>query len=225
MCDARLFAPQIAAFSGARAIHCAPLVGFDTVEDLAEAIIFHAPPRFALAGLSMGGIVAMEIVRRIPKRVTRLALIDTNPNAETPARAAEREPQIVRAKAGKLEEIMRDEMKPAYLAPGPARLEVLSTVMEMALALGPTVFEQQSRALQRRPDQQKTLRLIDVPTLVLCGRHDALCPVMRHEFMADMIKGATLEVIEEAGHLPTLETPDKTNAALGRWLNDTLLLA
>ena len=166
----------------------------------------------------------MEIVRRVPKRVTRLALLDTNPNSETPARAAEREPQIVGAKAGKLEEIMRDEMKPAYLAPGPNRLEVLKIVMEMAMALGPSVFVQQSKALQRRPDQQKTLRLIDMPTLVMCGRHDALCPVMRHQFMADMIRGATLEIIEDAGHMPTLETPDEATAAMRRWLDDTLLL-
>lgn len=224
MCDARLFAPQIAEFSGDRAVHVAPIGGFETIEEIADAVIFHAPPRFALAGLSMGGIVALEIFRRVPKRVTRLALLDTNPNSETPARAAEREPQIVKVKAGKLEEIMRDEMKPAYLAPGPARLEVLKTVMDMSMALGPAVFERQSRALQRRPDQQKTLKLVNVPTLILCGRHDSLCPVMRHQFMADMIRGATLEIIEDAGHLPTLETPAKVNAALRRWLDDALPL-
>ncbi len=224
MCDARLFAPQIAALGGDRAIHVAPISGAETVEDIADQIVFHSPPRFALAGLSMGGIIAMEIMRRIPRRITRLALIDTNPLPETPQIAAAREPQIVKVKAGKLEEVMRDEMKPNYLAPGPGRAEILNIVLEMAVSLGPDVFVRQSRALQRRPDQQKTLRDVTVPTLILCGRHDALCPVRRHELMAELVPGATLEIIEEAGHLPTLETPDAATAALQRWLTDTLLL-
>lgn len=224
MCDARLFAHQIAELGKDRAVHVAPLTGGETIEQIADEIIFHAPPRFALAGLSMGGIVAMEIMRRIPRRVTRLALIDTNPLPETPQAAANREPQIVKVRAGKLEDVMRDEMKPNYLAPGAQRADVLKIVLDMARGLGPDVFVRQSRALQRRPDQQKTLRAVDVPTLILCGRHDALCPVRRHELMADLIRGATLEIIEEAGHLPTMERPEETTAAMDRWLRDTLLL-
>jgi len=224
MCDARLFAHQIATLGRQRAIHVAPLTAGETVEEIAEDILFHAPPRFALAGLSMGGIVAMEIIRRAPRRVSRLALLDTNPLAETPQVAAAREPQIVKVRAGRLEEVMRDEMKPNYLAPGTGRADVLNTVVDMARGLGPDVFVRQSRALQRRPDQQKTLRGVEVPTLVLCGRHDALCPLRRHELMAELIRGARLEIIEDAGHLPTMERPEQTTAALARWLNDTLLL-
>lgn len=224
MCDARLFSHQTAALGRDRAVHVAPINGAATIEEIADEVIFHAPPRFALAGLSMGGIVAMEIMRRIPRRVTRLALMDTNPLAESPAIAAAREPQMVKVRAGRLDEVMRDEMKPNYLAPGPGRADVLRIVMEMARDQGGEVFLRQSRALQRRPDQQKTLRAVAVPTLVLCGRHDALCPLRRHELMADLVPGATLEVIEEAGHLPTLERPEETTAALRRWLTDTLLL-
>jgi pimeloyl-ACP methyl ester carboxylesterase len=224
MCDARLWAPQIAGLSRDRAVHIAPITGGDTIEKIAAAVLSDAPPRFALAGLSMGGIVAMEVIRRAPERVTRLALLDTSPLSEPPAYAALRDPQIARARAGSLAEVMADEMKPAYLAPGPGRAAVLKTVMDMALDLGPEVFARQSRALQRRPDQQKTLRAVRVPTLILCGRHDGLCPVRRHEFMAELMPGATLEIIEDAGHLPTLETPEATTAALRRWLTDTLLL-
>ena len=119
---------------------------------------------------------------------------------------------------------MREEMKPKYLAPGPRRIEVLNAVMEMAQSLGPEVFVRQSRALQRRRDQQDTLKGVKVPTLILCGRHDALCPVRKHEFMSDLIPGAILEIIETAGHLPTLEEPADTTAALERWLSGTLLL-
>ncbi|MEM0948701.1 MAG: alpha/beta fold hydrolase [Pseudomonadota bacterium] len=224
MCDARLFAAQTAAFSSARTIIHGTMTRGRTVTEIAEAVLDDAPREFALAGLSMGGIVAMEIMRMAPERVTRLALMDTNPLAETPETAANREPQIVAARAGKLNDVMRDEMKPRYLAPGPSRAQVLDVVMNMATALGPDVFVRQSRALQRRPDQTETLKKIAVPTLVLCGRHDALCEVRRHEFMRDLIPGAILEVIEDAGHLPPLEEPAATTAALERWLTDTLLL-
>jgi pimeloyl-ACP methyl ester carboxylesterase len=101
---------------------------------------------------------------------------------------------------------------------------VLKTVMAMAQDLGPEVYVHQSRALQRRPDQQRTLRGVRAPTLILCGRHDGLTPVRRHELMASLISGATLEIVEEAGHLPTLEAPEATTAALARWLTGPLVL-
>lgn len=225
MCDARLWTPQVAALSCDRVVHVAPITGGDTIEKIAASILADAPPRFALAGLSMGGIVAMEVIRRAPERVTRLALLDTSPLSEPPSYAALRDPQIARARAGRLAEVIAEEIKPAYLAPGPGRAAVLKTVMDMALDHGPEVFARQSRALQRRPDQQKTLRGLRVPTLILCGRHDGLCPVRRHEFMAELVRGATFEIVEDAGHLPTLESPATTNAALRRWLTDTLLLS
>lgn len=218
MCDARLWGSQVAAFSGERAVHLAAITGADTVEALADAVLADAPPVFAMAGLSMGGIVAMEVIARAPERVTRLALFDTNPKAEVAAVAEAREPQIAAARAGRLVEVMRDEMKPNYLAPGPGRADVLDLVVDMARDLGPEVFEAQSRALQRRPDQQETLRGVRVPSLVLCGAHDALCPVHRHELMAELIPDARLVVVPDAGHLPTLEQPEAVNAAMRAWL-------
>lgn len=218
MCDARLFGPQIAALSADHCVTVAPITQAATVEDIAKSLLARLPERFALAGLSMGGIVAMEIVRRAPKRVTRLALMDTNPLAETPQTAAAREPQIVAARSGRLREVMRDEMKPKYLADGPSQKDVLDVVMQMAEALGPEVFVRQSRALQRRPDQQATLRRCRLPTLVLCGAEDTLCPVKRHEFMAELMPQAQLVVIDRAGHLPPLEQPDATTQALRDWM-------
>jgi len=218
MCDARLFGPQIAALSAQHSVTVGCLTADDTVEAMARRVLSDAPAEFALAGLSMGGIVAMEVVRQAPDRVTRLALLDTNPLSETPNIAAMREPQIVAAKTGKLESVMREEMKPNYLAPGPNQAAVLELVMDMAMHLGPEVFVRQSRALQKRPDQQATLRKLKIPTLVLCGEHDALCPVRRHTFMAELIRTAKLVILEDAGHLPTLEQPDQTTAALQAWL-------
>lgn len=218
MCDARLFSPQISAFSATHPIALAPIADHDTVEALAADILAWAPPTFALAGLSMGGIVAMEILRQDPDRVARLALLDTNPLAETDAVKSRREPQIDKVRAGGLRGVMRDEMKPNYLTDGPSRGAILDLCMAMAETLGPDVFIRQSRALQTRPDQQETLRAYSGPSLVLCGRDDALCPVQRHELMASLLPRSTLTIIDGAGHLPVLEQPEKTNAALRRWL-------
>lgn len=224
MCDARLFGPQIAELSADHCVTVAPVTQGERIEEIASGLLDQLPARFALAGLSMGGIVAMELLRRAPDRITRIALMDTNPLAETPQVAAAREPQIVGVRTGRLEQVMRDELKPNYLAPGSHRGEVLDLVMDMALTLGPETFVRQSRALQRRRDQQGTLRKCKVPTLVLCGAHDALCPVKRHTFMAELIPYAKLVVIEGAGHLPTLETPAETTLALRAWLKQPMVL-
>lgn len=224
MCDARLFGPQIAELSADFAVMCAPITKGERIEEIASSLLDQMPRRFALAGLSMGGIVAMEILRRAPDRVSRLALMSTNPLAETPQVAAMREPQMIKVRTGRLSDVMRDEMKPNYLAPGPYRQEILAMVMDMAETLGPEVFVRQSRALQRRKDQQDVLRKSRISTLVLCGAHDQLCPVKRHEFMAELIPHATLTVLPDSGHLPTLEQPGDTTAALRAWMNAPLLL-
>jgi|TARA_B110000908_G_scaffold151401_1_gene186099 pimeloyl-ACP methyl ester carboxylesterase len=224
MCDARLFGPQIAELSADHCVTIAPVTQGERIEEIASGLLDQLPARFALAGLSMGGIVAMELLRRAPDRITRIALMDTNPLAETPPVAAAREPQIVGVRTGRLEQVMREEMKPHYLAPGLHRGEVLDLVMEMALTLGPEVFVRQSRALQRRRDQQGTLLKCKVPTLVLCGAHDVLCPVKRHTFMAELIPYARLVVLENAGHLPTLEAPAETTQALRDWMKQPLIL-
>ena len=225
MCDARLFGPQIAELSADTCVMTAPITRGERVEEIASGLLDELPHRFALAGLSMGGIVAMEVLRRAPDRVTRIALLDTNPLAEMPQVAAAREPQIVAARAGRMLDVMREEMKPNYLAPGPGQPEVLELVMDMAHALGPEVFVRQSRALQRRPDQQGTLRKCTVPALVMCGVYDALCPVARHEFMAELMPHARLHVIEGAGHLPTLEQPEASTATLRAWMGWPAVMA
>ncbi len=220
MCDARLFAPQIAALSARRPLVLPTLTAHDDVALLAADALALAPPRFALAGLSMGGIVAMEMLRQAPERVDRVALLDTNPQAESDEIRARRLPQIARAQAGGLEDVMRREMKPHYLADGPHRTAILDLCMAMALDLGPEVFARQSRALAARPDQQETLRGWAGPALILMGADDRLCPRDRHELMHALMPGSRFVVIDGAGHLPTLEQPERTNAALGRWLED-----
>lgn len=218
MSDARVFWPQIVALSRDRAVTLAPVARAGRIGDIAAAIMEQVPARFALAGLGMGGMVAMEMLHRAPDRVTRLCLMATDPQAETPQMAARREPWIVRARAGRLDEVMREVVLPSHLAPGPRRLEVLKCLQAMAADLGPDLFELQSRALQRRDDQQPTLRRCKVPTLILCGAHDAQTPVRRHEFLARLIAHARLQVIADAGAVPTLESPARVIRALADWL-------
>ena len=221
MCDARLFHPQIAAISRSRAVHLAPITGHATTQALAAEVLAHAPPRFALAGLSMGGIVAMEVFAQAPDRIAGLALLDTNPRAELPGIREGRGPQIEAVQQGALAEVMAGRMIPNYFAEGTEDPAIRDLCMSMARDLGPQVFVRQSLALRDRPDRQDVLRQVKVPTLILCGRGDRLCPVERHRLMQGLITGSRLEIIEDAGHLPVLERPDHVNAALLRWLEET----
>ncbi len=224
MCDDRVFAPQIRALASERAITIAPLTQGDRVEDIARALLDQLPKRFALAGLGLGGVVAMEVLKRASNRVTRLCLIGTNPLSEPPAVAATREPMIIGAQAGRLQEVLREGMPPEFLAPGPARLEITNLLLDMGRDLGPEVFVAQSRAMQRRPDQQGTLRKCAVPTRIIFGVHDPFTPAQRQDFMIRLLPDAQLTVIEEAGHLPTLEQPEQTTATLRDWLDQPLVL-
>lgn len=218
MCDARLFRPQIEALSGHVPVMAMPVCGQDTMAALAADVLRHAPAEFALAGLSLGGILAMEVVRQAPGRVCGLALMDTNPLAEQAEVKARRAHQMAAVEAGALSRVMREEMKPHYLTDGPDRAAILDLCMDMAERLGAQVFISQSKALRDRIDQTEVLRSFSRPALVLCGRDDRLCPVSRHELMHDLLPDSRLEIIEQAGHLPTLEQPQNTTAALSRWL-------
>ena len=221
MCDERLFAPQISELSKQREVHFVQISDYETISELAADVLNNAPPVFALAGLSMGGIVAMEVLSQASERVERLALLDTNPLAELSDVRMRRGPQIDAVKNGQLKEIIRDEMKPNYLFDGDKKTKILKLCMDMALDIGPDAFIRQSIALRDRIDQKNTLRTYKRPALVLCGRHDVLCPLERHELMHNLLENSKLEIIEDAGHLPTLEQPKITNMALISWLEAT----
>lgn len=224
MCDARLFRPQLDTFSRRRAVVVSALSRGERIEEIASDLLDQLPHRFALAGHSLGGVVALELVRRAPDRVSRLCLISTDAQADTPRIAAAREDLIIGAQAGRLEEVLRKLVGSDALAPGPQRIPVLNNLMAMAMDLGPEVFVTQMRALQRRADQQGTLRRIKGPSLVLCGVHDTLTPVRKHAFMAEMIPNTTFHSVEDAGHLPTLEAPDDVTRAMQVWLDEPLRL-
>lgn len=217
MCDARVFGPQLAALSPRLTLIVAPVTEGDRIEEIASRLLDTLPRKFALAGLSMGGCVAMEILRRAPDRLTRIALMDTNALAETPQSAADYEPMIIKLRAGHLVEAVPEIMSPDHIS-APYRSEIMTLLEDMALNIGTAAIIRQMRALQRRRDQQAVLRRCKIPAMVLCGSEDSLTPLKRHKCMADLIPHATLRVIEGAGHLPTLEQPDATTSALLDWM-------
>jgi pimeloyl-ACP methyl ester carboxylesterase len=157
----------------------------------------------------MGGILAFEIWRQASERVTHMALLDTNPHAERADRKSLRLRQIEQVSSGRLRELAIEQLKPLYLAQAHRNDEqLLNTILDMSLGLGPDVFRSQSIALRDRIDSVPTLASIDCPTLVLCGAEDVLCPVEYHKLMAERIPSAKLSVIDQCGHLSSLEQPD-----------------
>ncbi|VAV91566.1 Hydrolase, alpha/beta fold family [hydrothermal vent metagenome] len=218
MCDARLFAPQVADLGRVTSVTIAPTTHGERIEEIASNLLDQLPLKFALVGQSIGGVVAMELLRRAPDRVTRMALINTSSLAETPQSAAEYEPFIIKLRAGSLEETVRAMMPSEHLAPGPDRAQIMAQLIEMARDIGAEAIVRQLRAMQRRRDYQSVLRRCKVPALVLCGKHDAMMPVKRHSFMAELIPNAQLHVFETAGHLPTLECPVEVSTVLMGWL-------
>ena len=219
MCDERLFAPQIAALSGNHNI-IVPGLTEETISGMAKSVLEKAGDhKINLVGLSMGGIVAMAMLDLAPQQISRLALLDTNHLADPAERYAIRNRQIEDVKQGKLREVIVEEMKPVYLAMENRQDEaLLALLIDMAMDVGPETFVAQSLALRDRPEQTASLQNYAGKSLVLCGEEDALCPPERHHQMAELLGEATLDVIAGAGHISTLEQPERVTAALQNWL-------
>lgn len=186
LADGRIYADMFKALSRRRAVMVAPLVGASVVQ-MAETVLSVAPPRFALAGHDLGAAVAAEILARAPERVSRIALICANAQAETPTAAAAREPRMVKVRAGRMGDVLFEDMPTTALADSPKRNELRDLWIDMAIDAGPDVYLTQSRAIQRRPDHQAVLRRAKVPALVIGGQHDTLCPPRRQEFIAELM--------------------------------------
>ncbi|MBT0585592.1 alpha/beta fold hydrolase [Alteromonas oceanisediminis] len=226
-CDQRLFSPQ-QAFLRERGINSqvAELEGGNTFADMSRTILAKAPSRFALCGLSMGGILAFELWRQAPDRISRLALLDTNPFAETQEKRNARN-GVVRtldAKSGNADENLADFVKstlfPQYIFKPSDNEKTLETIVEnMARSTGWTRGRSQLQALNSRVDSFATLNTISVPSIIICGEQDTLCPVERHTVMAEHIPESELHILPQCGHLSTLEQPKQVNELLLHWLN------
>ena len=213
--DARIVLPQMLAVGEKMGVIVSlPLQGH-SVEPMAEAVLHACPQRFALMGLGLGGVVALEVMRRAGDRITRVIFVGTDPLPEDPKVAAEREVRMVAVRAGRLGEML---MHDVCVGSGPDAEFAMDVQRDMAFDLGEGVYLRQSRALQRRPDQQKTLRKAHVPTLILAGEADTIVPRRRTEFLAAMMPHGCLEFIPGAGHLPQLEQPEAVTGALRTFL-------
>lgn len=216
-CTDMLFADQVAELGRARAVSVADHRQDESIAAMAARAIAAAPERFALAGLSMGGYVALEIMRMAPGRVTRLALLDTSARPDTLEATARR--RRLMELAGRDFTAVHGELWPILVAPARRNdAELEARVRAMADETGPEAFVRQERAIIGRMDSRPFLASIAVPTLVLVGEHDALTPPDDAIEMKQAIPGASLAVIEEAGHLTALERPGEVSAALAAWL-------
>lgn len=213
-----LFGPQIAALAASRRILVADVAADAAIAGMARRLLDAAPARFALAGLSMGGYVALDILRQAPERVTHLALLDTTARADAPESRERREELIALAEAGRFEEV-HAALWPRLVHPARRSDRALeAVVLAMMRATGPEAFVRQERALMARPDARDLLPSIEIPTLVLVGVQDAITPPELAREMAEAVEWASLVVVPDCGHLSSLERPDDVTAALSAWL-------
>jgi len=223
-CDARLYADQILNLSLHHVVILAPITSGSRIEEVSKSLLNRLPARFAVAGLGMGGNVAFDLLRIAPDRVDRACVMNATLAPDSPAQAAMREPQIVTARAGRLEDALREALPADCLAPGPERSEVMGQYVEMGQDLGVDVFARQMRAMQRRGDQHAAMSKCKTPILLVSGAHDSIVPRKRMQVMAELIPNAELREVEDAGHLIPLEQPEVVTRILRDWLDAPLLL-
>jgi len=217
ICDERLFRDQIEHLSDIARCSVADLTVADTIAELAADVLLHAPPQFSLAGLSMGGYVALEIMRQAPQRVLGLALLSTSARADTAEATANRHKGMAQAESNF--QIVLDQLMPKLVHPSRMKYHsMVDSIYSMGHRVGRDAYLRQQRAIIGRIDSRPFLQHIKCPALVLCGRDDVVTPVELHEEMAAMIPGARLQIIEECAHLSTMGQPAEVSAALRGWL-------
>jgi pimeloyl-ACP methyl ester carboxylesterase len=214
----RIFAPIMPALWRVGPVMVANHIRDDNMAAIARRILDEAPPRFALAGHSMGGYIALEIMRQAPERVLRLALMNTQARADTPEATTRRRGQMARAKAGEFRDVL-DELFPIFVHPSRRdRADLLQLVHDMGHDVGVEAFVRQQTAIIARTDMRPTLAAISCPTLVLSGDQDNTVPNALSKEMAEGIRGAKLVILSHCGHLPQPEQPEATANALIEWL-------
>lgn len=217
LCDARLWRDQTVALATEASCIVADLTHDESVGAMAERALRAAPDGpLAVCGLSMGGYVAMEILRRAPGRIARLALMDTSARPDTPEQTRRRRALLALSESGMFRGVT-PRLLPQLLHPDNIP-HLGAQVMAMAERVGRPAFHRQQRAIMARPDSRSDLGRIAVPTLVAVGEGDALTPPELAEEMAALIPGARLARIPAAGHLPPMETPAAVTALLREWL-------
>jgi pimeloyl-ACP methyl ester carboxylesterase len=217
-CSARLYTEQLPVLWQFGPVTVADHTRDDSMEAIAARILAAAPPRFALAGLSMGGFLALTIVRQAPERVQKLALLDTSARPETPEQTARRKPQIALAQNGRFAEVPALQFPLFVHRNRQGDVALRARVRLMAEETGAEVFLRQQHALITRPDARPLLATIRCSTLVLVGDGDELTPPALSRELAEGIVGSRLVVVPDCGHLSTMEQPEAVNRALVEWM-------
>lgn len=219
LCSARLFTPQVAALWPYGQVTVADHRRDSEMAAIAARILADAPPRFALAGLSMGGYIAFAMLRLAPERIAKLALLDTSARPDTAEQSAARENLISMAQAGKLDDVV-EMLAPHFLHRNRKQDQSLRAVVrDMAADTGPDAFVRQQQAIMSRLDSRPLLASIRCPTMVLVGDGDEFAPPELAKEICAGIGGARLVVVPDCGHLSTIERPSAVNAALADWLS------
>ena len=218
LCDDALWEHQSRYLSETTEIKIADLTRSETIFGMAEAVLAMAPEKFALAGLSMGGYVSLEIMRRAPERVTKLALLDTSPRSDSKEQSRRRHHFVQLTREGGFDEVISTLLS-LFVHPDRMQDEQLcNNIKEMNRRVGAEIFMRHQAAIMGRPDSRNDLSKIKCPTLILCGRQDALTPLEVHEEMSSTIPKARLAIIEDCGHMTTMERPHAVTALLRDWL-------
>jgi pimeloyl-ACP methyl ester carboxylesterase len=218
LCTAEIWGPQIPALWEHGPVQIAATTRGTTVGELAGAVLAAAPPRFALAGISMGGYLCFEILRRAPERVERMALLDTSARPDTPEQTAGRHALLAHLSEGDFVARATAALDQTLHSAHRGDPHLAAVNARMAGAVGLDGFTRQTAAAIGRPDSRPTLAAVAVPTLVLVGDTDPLTPPELSEEIAAGIAGAHLVVVAECGHASTLEQPDTVTAALVEWV-------
>ncbi len=218
LCSHDLWLDQIGEFEEDYDLMIFDHTQYDNLPDMVRYFLADAPDSFHLAGLSMGGYIAFEIMRQAPERVETLILLDTNARADRQPQIDMREALIRRAGAEDIRSIAQELMP--YLI-HPDRLndtELCERILDMASEVGAEGFQRQQRALIARPDSREALPAIACPTLIICGGGDRLTPPKVHQEMADIIPGTEYHIIPNCGHLSTMECPEEVNGLMRAFL-------
>jgi len=218
LCDAATFAPQLEALRGVYDVRVPDFFGFDSIPAMAASVLLGAPERFAVLGFSMGGRVALEVLRQAPERVTHLGLLATGAHPRAEGEEGPRKVLTDLSAAQGMAALAARWLPPMLSEASAADPLIMGIATAMVCRATPEIHARQIRALLNRPDASVQLSSISVPTLVVAGEKDRWATPAQHEKLAAAIPGAVLKVIEGSGHFVPLEAPAPFTAALRDWL-------
>jgi pimeloyl-ACP methyl ester carboxylesterase len=219
LCDQTIWSDQSDALAELADVIIPDFRYVNSIAAMAQLVIDAAPPRFSIAGHSMGGRVALEVFRMVPNRVERLSLLDTGVHPCAAGEVAKRQELIDLARSQGMEALAGRWLPPML---HPDHMSLMPSLTQMVKRSTPGTFENQQRALLDRPDAREVLPLISCPTLILCGRQDMWSPVAQHEEIAAAIPAAKLVVVEDSGHMAPVEQAAAVTKALRAWLSGDL---